>query len=130
MRGTPAADSASGALRGIIPAYAGNTGAHLVPRVSVRDHPRVCGEHLTMVSYCVSVAGSSPRMRGTPYRLNFVYVVAGIIPAYAGNTRRPWASSAGRKGSSPRMRGTHEIPALGRRNPGIIPAYAGNTCIC
>ena len=91
--------------------------------------------------------GSSPRMRGTLDPAHPEIDQTGIIPAYAGNTRkiRTQARSNGDHprvcgehdiinlknfrdmGSSPRMRGTllgqfpcgHEV--------GIIPAYAGNT---
>ena len=71
----------------------------------------------------------------------------GIIPAYAGNTRRrcrkprwsrdhprvcgehcmtarEWPPSAG---SSPRMRGTQVANPVHQDRLGIIPAYAGNT---
>ena len=91
--------------------------------------------------------GSSPRMRGTHLFLKIVKLVAGIIPAYAGNTgtfnirghfyrdhprvcgehRSGHHHDAAYRGSSPRMRGTHVhgIGLLGHL--GIIPAYAGNT---
>ena len=111
------------------------------------DHPRVCGEHLVMLSNFRCTPGSSPRMRGTRFRCSAVVVDGGIIPAYAGNTRRqepddahcrdhprvcgehrdhhqpPWR----RTGSSPRMRGTHLSQVVWRDSEGIIPAYAGTT---
>ena len=91
--------------------------------------------------------GSSPRMRGTRRLQVLNAMKAGIIPAYAGNTRRgikkrlqigdhprvcgEHESGLGvehlGRGSSPRMRGTpgrfHNL----RDETGIIPAYAGNT---
>ena len=71
----------------------------------------------------------------------------GIIPALAGNTKRPCPMSACRwdhpracgehqisqypvlrdEGSSPRLRGTHRVDGLDRLVVGIIPALAGNT---
>ena len=132
---------------GIIPAYAGNTvSAWLVP-CSIRDHPRVCGEHLDTIASQLRLAGSSPRMRGTPDVRPSRRTRAGIIPAYAGNTFLSKLSAVGLRdhprvcgehhdysrrayplvGSSPRMRGTHEIDRNAGRKPGIIPAYAGNT---
>ena len=71
----------------------------------------------------------------------------GIIPAYAGNTKRlSWFCAQIRDhprvcgehgildkgmpltaGSSPRMRGTHTSRQYLRADFGIIPAYAGNT---
>ena len=71
----------------------------------------------------------------------------GIIPAYAGNTRRQTRTggqvedhprvcgehddctniSVTMSGSSPRMRGTRHAARGSGEAPGIIPAYAGNT---
>ena len=92
-------------------------------------------------------AGSSPRMRGTPTGNVRTVEMAGIIPAYAGNTfssekqiglQRDHPRVCGEhfferkaywiaKGSSPRMRGTLSILFLSVVAVGIIPAYAGNT---
>ena len=133
---------------GIIPAYAGNTGNTHTSTQQDRDHPRVCGEHLYPSSSAVFIAGSSPRMRGTPISKVSVSRSGGIIPAYAGNTNSGSPSYAvcgdhprvcgehhrqGRvvelhEGSSPRMRGTHAGWGPITQSPGIIPAYAGNTC--
>ena len=86
-------------------------------------------------------------MRGTPSGVvGFVYK-AGIIPAYAGNTKdyrehtphvRDHPRVCGEHckgvlicgillGSSPRMRGTPSQTQCAARPSGIIPAYAGNT---
>ncbi len=73
---------------GIIPAYAGNTALPASSATASRDHPRVCGEHVTYLPDPMREEGSSPRMRGTPSGVvGFVYK-AGIIPAYAGNTAK------------------------------------------
>ena len=105
-------------------------GEHPIGQHQVRDHP-----------------GSSPHVRGTPYKGRPCRRYVGIIPACAGNTtqathckRRPrdhprmcgehlvdGASRTFRAGSSPHVRGTR---AMGRYNAmswGIIPACAGNT---
>ena len=71
---------------GIIPAYAGNTQSNTMRGASVWDHPRVCGEHGDNNEESIEDLGSSPRMRGTPYRQPVLAHGAGIIPAYAGNT--------------------------------------------
>ena len=89
MRGTPVVPTTNPDADGIIPAYAGNT-----PNISMaipfgRDHPRVCGEHLSADSIAGKNTGSSPRMRGTLWFVCSKYVSVGIIPAYAGNTS-PW----------------------------------------
>ena len=134
---------------GIIPAYAGSTiegidatskflgssphtrGARpwkMRPRRTVRDHPRIRGEHL-------------PRR----FRVN---LIAGIIPAYAENTPSATTYPQSTTGSSPHTRGTRTGASCSRTCPrdhprirgehlarsamyisvaGIIPAYAGNT---
>ena len=71
---------------GIIPAYAGNTRFRMSLTYAKRDHPRVCGEHCPAGRPGFGLAGSSPRMRGTPCRGCRCGSVCGIIPAYAGNT--------------------------------------------
>ncbi len=113
----------------------------------VRDHPRVCGEHIDRIIVIPQDRGSSPRMRGTHIFRSISNDRAGIIPAYAGNTRRDsWNIIAARdhprvcgehvkryrrghiiQGSSPRMRGTLFLSVIACRPCGIIPAYAGNT---
>ena len=113
----------------------------------MRDHPRVCGEHLGCLRILVPTQGSSPRMRGTPTIRPVECPRRRIIPAYAGNTRRRlcwflsprdhprvcgehslyyWAVFI-KLGSSPRMRGTHKCLPIPLDYHGIIPAYAGNT---
>ena len=134
-------------LRGIIPAYAGNTSRHPVSWSVGGDHPRICGEHLERALTASAASGSSPHMRGTHIQLWFPPADMGIIPAYAGNTdmyarfspfawdhpricgehvgQRLLAQAAG--GSSPHMRGTPPWSPQTHGLEGIIPAYAGNT---
>ena len=150
MRGTPASCHRIAATRGIIPAYAGNTELPRDWRDTFWDHPRVCGEHQEKPAYRTRIEGSSPRMRGTRRAGPCCAGAVGIIPAYAGNTRRAQSSRpiqpdhprvcgehlvAMRQGwyqtgSSPRMRGTHDCCRLHTFRTGIIPAYAGNTRRC
>ena len=112
-----------------------------------RDHPRVCGEHRSVIALVSSSSGSSPRMRGTHSAVLADELPTGIIPAYAGNTfgglcarllRRDHPRVCGEHtsftvpsfpmtGSSPRMRGTHILSQADTSHIGIIPAYAGNT---
>ena len=148
MRGTPNKPVQSADHAGIIPAYAGNTSANYPQHRNARDHPRVCGEHYPESAICGHNRGSSPRMRGTPFRRHGEFRRTGIIPAYAGNTKstsptcnptrdhprvcgehrhRP-VSVPPRLGSSPRMRGTPPPSKQEHRPSRIIPAYAGNTC--
>mgnify|MGYP005911173997 CR=1 FL=1 len=89
MRGTHQIRDVSADIHGIIPAYAGNTIRCLSARRATVDHPRVCGEHFSVASHLRVNPGSSPRMRGTHSRRLQRRHPQGIIPAYAGNTRRP-----------------------------------------
>ena len=146
-RGTQWAAEWEAAHGGIIPAYAGNTRSGRARARPSRDHPRLRGEHCAWVCADPSGWGSSPLTRGTPRRINQRARDAGIIPAYAGNTRY-YERSAFRCGDHPRLRGEHSLESatmpytpgsspLTRGTPprlpllrlsiGIIPAYAGNT---
>ncbi len=134
---------------GIIPAYAGNTTPRPTRGSRPRDHPRICGEHPSVLAYSSRLEGSSPHMRGTLPSFYHVHDLAGIIPAYAGNT---WivggfggfngdhpricgehsmlnAAARASTGSSPHMRGTPSHRLARREHTGIIPAYAGNTWV-
>ena len=126
MRGTHTVDRWNDRVRGIIPAYAGNTYVLKPRKLKQRDHPRVCGEHGLRDNILATSPGSSPRMRGTPWWPDGIPRHPGIIPAYAGNTvvLGVLATSYGdhprvcgehialcdvivsHEGSSPRMRGT------------------------
>ena len=86
MRGTPTAVVVCHLVRGIIPAYAGNTIQLILCFPPCRDHPRVCGEHQVRDTLYGTTQGSSPRMRGTPVLYESRTLRSGIIPAYAGNT--------------------------------------------
>ena len=90
MRGTRARYWYRGVVRGIIPAYAGNT---------VLDH---LDQQF--------VTGSSPRMRGTPAALSFDGTRLGIIPAYAGNTDGVFYVP-GTVWDHPRVCGEHWVPS-------------------
>ena len=65
MRGTHRSRQEHSRQRGIIPAYAGNTGNTHTSTQQDRDHPRVCGEHSPRKRRYGTSWGSSPRMRGT-----------------------------------------------------------------
>ena len=45
MRGTQSLGGNLGVVKGIIPAYAGNTEVQNAQKLKSGDHPRVCGEH-------------------------------------------------------------------------------------
>ena len=147
MRGTRSGSDATIASSRIIPAHAGNSDPTERSASCSTDHPRACGELPRMRLTLSTLAGSSPRMRGT--RIPRLQGLASrrIIPAHAGNSassRRAtgdqpdhpracgelecdiWVEQAV-TGSSPRMRGTRRTV---RRQVGfdrIIPAHAGNS---
>jgi len=129
-----------------IPASAGN-GSLVSPEYSHSAvHPRERGERAISSAPGQSIAGSSPRARGTVSTPRLALVVLRFIPASAGNgtvcapqpafstvhprergeriaSSRPAFTGCG---SSPRARGTgRRTPALQRRSR-FIPASAGN----
>ena len=135
MRGAHVSPGSFEFLKGIIPAYAGSTGATTAQPILVRDHPRVCGEHPESPDGEVQVTGSSPRMRGA------------LCPArpascwYDGRLKRDHPRVCGEhstfctrtmdgSGSSPRMRGAPNLVYTPSGDEGIIPAYAGSTRTC
>ena len=91
------------------------------------DHPRVCGEHISIAREKVVSSGSSPRVRGTQALVHLVDAHLGIIPACAGNTPRRCRRSRPTR-DHPRVCGEHAARSMCRLPPlGIIPACAGNT---
>ena len=134
---------------GIIPAYAGSTSIFVIGVPFSRDHPRIRGEHTTVYERTIEQEGSSPHTRGALQVHAVGGGVGGIIPAYAGSTRRRQSGSrtAGDHprirgehadslqpgdivfGSSPHTRGARSSPMFHRSDGRIIPAYAGSTWI-
>ena len=93
---------------GIIPADAGSTSKRTHYRGSREDHPRGCGEHVTVEDHTYINDGSSPRMRGAQLVGVYHFVTGGIIPADAGSTRK--GHQALRRGEDhPRGCGEHVL---------------------
>ena len=129
-----------------IPACAGNSHQQHLKKNHQPVHPRVCGEQKVLRPPFLPGRGSSPRVRGTAFRVVAATSFSRFIPACAGN--RPGVAFGGAfapvhprvcgeqyalarlmdgtDGSSPRVRGTgwafSWLFALGR----FIPACAGN----
>ena len=132
---------------GIIPAYAGSTFLTDVVNHGTRDHPRIRGEHCTLVHDAFKNTGSSPHTRGAPHDDRHPHAALRIIPAYAGSTcRRVSDQKVGGDhprirgehgdmnpppgvpvGSSPHTRGARHVLGRARVRLRIIPAYAGST---
>ena len=147
MRGARRASRSASIVSGIIPACAGSTGLHAIRGCSLRDHPRMCGEHTTDDSFNLDHMGSSPHVRGARGLLLPRGIVLGIIPACAGSTsylaaifhlprdhprmcgehRNIIACICVSLGSSPHVRGAQKHCRHRRGVPGIIPACAGST---
>ena len=67
------------------PAYAGNIKKFLELILTMKVHPRVCGEYICVQSLFAGFVGSPPRMRGiwcASWLLNYI---RRFTPAYAGN---------------------------------------------
>ena len=108
VRGTPVGEVLSPPSVRFIPACAGNTGIPPSQTAAIPVHPRVCGEHTAAETSPAPLAGSSPRVRGTPTKSMEVYWAQRFIPACAGNTP---AAQAGRVRMPvhPRVCGEHFI---------------------
>ena len=147
VRGAHRRGYATGCPAGIIPACAGSTYFGRWRGTALRDHPRMCGEHLIVVHRFVSLMGSSPHVRGARAASDSSRCPSGIIPACAGSTHCPpthlvsardhprmcgehWPNTTPYlldKGSSPHVRGAPSTTIIGSLRPGIIPACAGST---
>ena len=112
-----------------------------------QDHPRACGANCWLIQSHTALNGSSPRMRGKLDVRTVEQFMERIIPAHAGQTRRPHrrtvhgtdhprACGANHPidslngiyaGSSPRMRGKRLCGSLTPGLVRIIPAHAGQT---
>ena len=91
---------------GLIPACAGSTPSSPRRQCAPEAHPRMRGEHSSLLGAVSPPLGSSPHARGARNRRRVRRPHAGLIPACAGNTdhtrRRPTEQTA-----HPRMRGEH-----------------------
>ncbi len=133
--------------RGTIPACAGSTKQGTFRGNRRRDHPRVRGEHTTLLPAGRNVKGPSPRARGAPGQRDRHPEPGGTIPACAGSTRGAHltdplsedhprvrgehkaaeAHALRRAGPSPRARGAREVLHAHAGDVGTIPACAGST---
>ena len=145
VRGNRREEIRHAASGGSIPACAGKPPRASTAAATVRVHPRVCGETVSLIRVSVSESGPSPRVRGNPIPAPPARRRSGSIPACAGKPHRSgryrgrrrvhprvcgetfdpsaiWSSVAG---PSPRVRGNLGLRHLGERAAGSIPACAG-----
>ena len=132
---------------GLIPAWAGKTHTSNRRSRTSRAHPRVGGENPTPKGRTMAHTGSSPRGRGKPSAPRRPHARGGLIPAWAGKTRRhdcfhrgvgahprvggenaaPRSDTSPIAGSSPRGRGKHWKGDFKVAAERLIPAWAGKT---
>ena len=88
----------------ITPACAGNRLQFVKNRALASDHPRVCGEQMSLSSAHIQHRGSPPRVRGTGLAFRALWPHDGITPACAGNSTST-LNKAGDVGDHPRVCG-------------------------
>ena len=145
MRGKVCGRFEAAAPAGITPAYAGKSWRQGREQPRLEDHPRVCGEKISVLSNFVWGEGSPPRMRGKDDTATPGGGRYGITPAYAGKSQdhlhrdrraQDHPRVCGEKllflefsscfpGSPPRMRGKVPAPCGSAWQSRITPAYAG-----
>ena len=86
VRGARARTALQGRSVGLIPARAGSTTRPDRPRLSMRAHPRPCGEHFKLFRMVRRMSGSSPPVRGAHL------LTWGFIP-YTGKIGLLWSQS-------------------------------------
>ncbi len=131
----------------ITPAGAGKTGFESSCFGHWQDHPRRCGENLSLYLFRCSLLGSPPQVRGKLSSFGMVSAPCRITPAGAGKTLRfgsntlcrwdhprrcgenhfPIMRVAEQTGSPPQVRGKHAIVRTGDNAYRITPAGAGKT---
>ena len=150
VRGAPSGPRVHSQRPGLIPACAGSTQQQPARPGWAGAHPRLCGEHWLKRPRSRPFLGSSPPVRGAPWKVERVERLFGLIPACAGSTERAccccvacWAhprlcgehysgtgEGCAHSGSSPPVRGARENLKGGAIRVGLIPACAGSTPYC
>ncbi len=112
---------------GITPACAGKTISDFLPADFLEDHPRVCGENMSLLCSSRADTGSPPRVRGKRASSSSHEQKGGITPACAGKTRENIGKLRQGLGSPPRVRGKQRASREHQKKRGITPACAGKT---
>ena len=86
MRGKRSLCHLSFRQRRITPAHAGKTFTDSMGYCVRQDHPRACGENVSIVSGLATAIGSPPRMRGKLIVQRHTALKDRITPAHAGKT--------------------------------------------
>ena len=111
VRGKPASSYVMFLPPRITPAGAGKTPIGGACGLSVRDHPRRCGENSVLIEPLGCLPGSPPQVRGKPDALHGWIMRARITPAGAGKTQSPAVFTATVK-DHPRRCGENSMPSF------------------
>ena len=112
-RGKPCDQRPFEGVWGLIPAHAGKTSAPDAGAVSGEAHPRSRGENARGGSLWFINEGSSPLTRGKLIDASAIRADGRLIPAHAGKTSRPRATTAN-PAAHPRSRGENGLATLAR----------------
>ena len=94
MRGKVASSIPAFAQSGITPAHAGKRRPRHGAAARGRDHPRACGEKMSVMMTSSPKSGSPPRMRGKDLNDSLSMTSNGITPAHAGKRAGDGADGA------------------------------------
>ena len=148
--GTPKLRCPKNLSERFIPTRVGNTRKTRARDSGNAVHPHACGEHLPISPAIFAIAGSSPRVWGTPVYACWQQYSSRFIPTRVGNTSNRAACSARgavhphacgehslkscailpTTGSSPRVWGTHAHDVCSFSFLRFIPTRVGNTIFC
>ena len=92
----------------ITPACAGTTVRDFCAFVFLKDHPRLCGDHIGYYPFSSFIQGSPPPVRGPPTTINVSNSDKRITPACAGTTWLCWLVKP-TVGDHPRLCGDHFV---------------------
>ena len=111
VRGKPNTRNTARKARGITPAGAGKTLVHVNIKLHSQDHPRRCGENVTVYALLATGDGSPPQVRGKPRQRRDIFPRKRITPAGAGKTRYTRRRDRNRQ-DHPRRCGENRPPVL------------------
>ena len=130
VRGTVSSRACREISWGITPACAGNSTSMELFVPLPADHPRVCGEQLTVWQKMRDFIGSPPRVRGTATWENGTRIPRRITPACAGN-RNPLQRLSGPAGDHPRVCGEQSAAMwTPQKGSGSPPRVRGTAIHC
>ena len=130
MRGKAGTPAGGLPADGITPAYAGKRSTRKPKNSGKRDHPRLCGEKLSVGLCSDKMTGSPPPMRGKAYHPHYHLLLLGITPAYAGKSGYTRQRTSGRW-DHPRLCGEKQLQKNIPINvPGSPPPMRGKGPVC